>query len=322
MIHYYKFYMKNAIIFPGQGAQFVGMCKELAANHKVVKNVFDEVDEALKLKLSKIMFEGPEEELTDTANAQAALMAASIAITRLIEHMLSSGIETLASIVAGHSLGQYTALCAANSLSLADTSRILQKRGRAMKNSCAEGVGAMAACIKTSIEELKEVISAAKKYGICEIANDNSAEQVVISGDAKAVDFAISQLETMGKRAIKLKVSAPFHCPLMQNAADEMKIHLNQLQFSDPLIPVIDNCTLELIQHKENISELLVAQITNRVRWRETILMLQEKGVSHVLEVGPSDVLTKMNKRSAYKFEAISLANGNDIEKYLTEFYK
>ncbi len=315
--------MKTAIILPGQGAQFVGMCKELAANHTIVRNVFDEVDEALKLKLSKIMFEGPEEDLTDTANAQPALMAASIAIVKLTEHLMSgSRITTLAQVAAGHSLGQYTALCAAGSMTIADASRILQKRGVAMKNSCPEGIGSMAACLKTSTDELEPIILAAKNYGICEIANDNSAEQIVISGNVKAVEFAISQLEKIGKRAIKLKVSAPFHCPLMQNAAIEMKIHLNELEFSDPLIPVIDNCTLKFIIDKKDIPQLLTKQIIGQVKWRQTMLLLEQEQVEHVLEFAPNDVLTKMNKRSGYKFEATSLTNALDIEKYLTEFYK
>ena len=315
--------MKTAIIFPGQGAQFVGMCKELASNHTIVRNVFDEVDEALKLKLSRIMFEGPEEDLTDTVNAQPALMVASIAIVKLMEHMISgSGIQTLAKVAAGHSLGQYTALCAAKSMPISEASRILQKRGIAMKNSCPEGIGAMAACLKTSTDELEPIVLAAKNYGICEIANDNSAEQIVISGDAKAVEFAISQLEKIGKRAIKLKVSAPFHCPLMKNAAVEMNVYLNELEFSTPLIPVIDNCTLKFIKDKKDIPQLLTEQIMGQVKWRQTMLLLEQEQVEHVLEFAPNDVLTKMNKRSGYKFEAISLTNALDIEKYLMKFYK
>ena len=315
--------MKTAIIFPGQGAQFVGMCKELAANHTIVRNVFDEVDEALKLKLSRIMFEGPEDALTDTVNAQPALMAASIAIVKLTEHMMSgSSIQTLAQVAAGHSLGQYTALCAAGSMTISEGSKILQKRGIAMKNSCPEGIGAMAACLKTSTHELEPIILAAKDYGVCQIANDNSAEQIVISGNAKAVEFAISQLEKIGKRAIKLKVSAPFHCPLMNNAALEMKVHLNELKFSDPLIPIIDNCTLKFLTDKKDIPQLLTEQIISPVKWRQTMLLLEQQQVEHVIEFTPNDVLTKMNKRSGYKFEAISLTNALDIEKYLTEFHK
>ena len=309
----------KAIIFPGQGAQIVGMGKILASEQEVARNVFNQVDEALGYKLSQIIFEGPEELLGLTSNTQAALMAVSIALVKTFEHISGKSINNFCNVLAGHSLGQYTALCAASSIDVMQAAKMLKLRGDAMQSACEPSVGAMAACLGININELESIIEECKNDGDCEIANDNSLDQIVISGISNAVDKIILELKSRGKKAIKLNVSAPFHSKLMKNAANTMQDYLNNLDFEieNPSIPIIDNTTLAWLSSNENIKQLLVDQITGRVRWRQTMEMLDAKNFEQVIEFGPSPVLSKINQRSGYKFQPISLTSTKDIELYL-----
>ncbi len=308
----------KAFIFPGQGSQFVGMCKELYENHKIAKDVFDEVDEALNLKLSGIIFHGPEELLTLTSNTQPALMACSIALLRLLENVSGKKFADLCAASAGHSLGQYSALCASGSLNLSQTAKVLKARGEAMNESCPQGEGAMAACMNIELSELQEIINNARSFGECAIANDNAIGQIVISGAAAAVDKAIQQIKDLGKKAIKLKVSAPFHSPMMNKAADIMQHYLetSNVIFNEPTRPILDNSTLEYIPSKDAIKDLLVRQITHTVRWRETGDFFNANNFTEVVEIGPGSVLTKINQRANYSFRSCALSSYEDILTY------
>jgi len=293
--------MNRVFIFPGQGSQAVGMGKSLYDNFTVAKDVFDEVDDALSEKLSKLIFEGPEEELTQTQNAQPALMAVSMAMVRVLEHEQNKDITQLCSAVAGHSLGQYSAICASGGLSVGECAKILRARGLFMQSACKEGEGAMAAIIGASRQGLDEVLALANKHGICDIANDNSKDQVVISGNLASIDFAIDSFKEKGIKAIKLKVSSAFHSRLMIPAAQEMKEVLETCKFVDIKVPVIDNVTLELTKSAEFLKKSLVAQISGTVRWRETMDIIAANYDS-ASEIGSGKVLTGLFKRAYPEF--------------------
>lgn len=293
--------MNRVFIFPGQGSQAVGMGKNLYDNFTVAKDVFDEVDDALSENLSKLIFEGPEEELTQTQNTQPALMAVSMAMVRVLEHEQNKDITQLCTAVAGHSLGQYSAICASGGLSVGECAKILRSRGLFMQSACKEGEGAMAAIIGASRQDLDEVIELANKYGICDVANDNSKDQVVISGNFASVDFAIEKFKEKGVKAIKLKVSSAFHSRLMVPAAEKMSEVLETCKFLDLKVPVIDNVTLELTKSAEFLKKSLVAQISGTVRWRETMDIIATNYDS-ASEVGYGKVLTGLFKRAYPEF--------------------
>ena len=310
--------MSLAFLFPGQGSQAVGMGADLAAAFAPAREVFEEVDEALGQKLSTLMREGPEDQLTLTENAQPALMAVSLAVIRTLEREFGIGIGR-AAFVAGHSLGEYSALCAAGALSLPDTARLLKLRGQAMQRAVPVGGGAMASLIgpKTDLALAEEAAAAGSAVGVCVVANDNNAGNVVISGAKAAVDRAIEKAKELGARAIPLNVSAPFHCPLMQPAADEMAAALAAAAIQAPRAPLVANVTARPTLDPEMIRRLLVEQVTGRVRWRESLVWLAEEGgVTRFAEAGAGKVLTGMAKRIAPDAEAVALNAPADLEAF------
>jgi [acyl-carrier-protein] S-malonyltransferase len=310
--------MSLAFLFPGQGSQAVGMGADLAEAFAPAREVFQEVDEALGQALSRLMREGPEDQLTLTENAQPALMAVSLAVMRTLEREFGIGVEK-AAFVAGHSLGEYSALAAAGAISLADTARLLKLRGQAMQRAVPVGEGAMASLIgpKTDVALAEQAAAAGAKLGVCVVANDNNQGNVVISGAKAAVDAAIEAAKALGARAIPLNVSAPFHCPLMQPAADEMADALASAAIISPRAPVVANVTARPTHDPEVIRRLLVEQVTGRVRWRESVLWLAgEGGVTRFAEAGAGKVLSGMVKRIAPDAEASPLNAPADLEAF------
>jgi len=302
------FSMKLACIFPGQGSQSVGMCKDLYESSVVAKEIFQEVDEALQQNLSKIIFEGPSEDLTMTSNTQPALMVCSIAILRVLEKEFGKKIQEFCSYVAGHSLGEFTALTAAGSISLSDCARILRIRGQAMQDAVPFGKGAMFALLGADINAAKEIATEANAHGICQIANDNSPGQQVLSGDANAIDAAIAIASSKGYKAIKLNVSAPFHSKLMEPAQQKLHEALDAIEILNPSVPLIANISAGIIETK-NIKENLVEQVTGMVRWNESMLKLKELSVTNIAEIGPGKVYTNLLKRIDPTMLAISVNN-------------
>lgn len=289
----------RAFIFPGQGSQAVGMGKALAEASPTARAVFEEIDEALGQHLFRLMCEGPESELTLTENAQPAIMANAIATLRVLETEGGVRLVEKCNFVAGHSLGEYTALCAAGALPLSVTAALLKLRGRAMQAAVPVGIGAMAALLGADIEKAESLAAAAAEGEICTVANDNDPSQVVISGHKGAIDRAIALAKDHGiKRGILLPVSAPFHCPLMQPAADDMASALATTTIHAPLVPLFANVTAAPVSDPLTISAQLVQQVTGRVRWRESAIAMAEAGVTHFAEFG-GKVLSPMVKRSA-----------------------
>ena len=310
--------MSLAFLFPGQGSQAVGMGVDLAEAFGAAREVFQEVDDALGQKLFALMKDGPEEQLTLTENAQPALMAVSLAVMRTLEKEFGVAIER-AGFVAGHSLGEYSALAAAGALSLGDTARLLKLRGQAMQRAVPVGEGAMASLIgpKSDVALAEAAAEAGSVVGVCVVANDNNAGNVVISGAKAAVDLAIEKAKELGARAIPLNVSAPFHCPLMQPAADEMAAALAKASLLAPRAPLVANITARPTLDPEAIRKMLVEQVTGRVRWRETMIWLAgEGGVTRFAEAGAGKVLTGMAKRIAPDAEATLLNSPADLEAF------
>lgn len=310
--------MKYAFVFPGQGSQFVGMGKELADNFKSAKEVFEEVNEALNQDLFKIMAEGPESDLTLTANAQPALMANSMAVVRILEKEFGINLADTAAYVAGHSLGEYSAACAAGVFSLSDTAKLLRIRGDAMQKAVPLGVGGMAAVIGLSFADVQKLAQACNDdNNLCVTANDNSDGQVVISGHMASIDkaVAIAGPEFGAKRCIKLPVSAPFHSPLMEPAAVVMSQALNSVEAHNASIPLIANVLAEAITDKNEIIKQLIAQVTGSVRWRESVGYMKNNQVSDVIELGAGKVLSGIVKRCDKEINAISVGTPAEIEE-------
>ncbi|PZO91746.1 MAG: [acyl-carrier-protein] S-malonyltransferase [Sphingomonas sanxanigenens] len=304
----------RAFIFPGQGSQAVGMGKALAEASPVARELFQEVDEALGQNLFRLMSEGPEEELTLTANAQPAIMANAVATLRVLEKEGGISLAAKADFVAGHSLGEYSALCAAGALDVATTARLLRTRGQAMQAAVPVGEGAMAALLGADLEKARAIAEAAAEGQVCTVANDNDPSQVVISGHRAAIERAVPLAKEMGaKRAVLLPVSAPFHCPLMQPAADAMAAALAGVTLRAPLVPVFANVTAAPVVDPDAIRRLLVEQVTGMVRWRESVLAMQAAGVARFVEFG-GKVLAPMVKRIAPDVETTSVVTMDDIE--------
>ncbi|MBK1663755.1 [acyl-carrier-protein] S-malonyltransferase [Rhodospirillum rubrum] len=309
--------MTRAFVFPGQGSQAVGMGKELADAFPAARDVFQEVDDALSQKLFALMVEGPADELTLTQNAQPALMAVSMAVVRVLE---TGGVRLAAhaDLVAGHSLGEYSALAAAGALGLADTARLLRIRGEAMQKAVPVGLGAMAALIGLSLEDARSVAAEAAEGEICEAANDNAPGQVVISGHRTAIERAIVLAKAKGcKRALPLPVSAPFHCALMAPAAEVMAEALERVTFKAPAVPLVANVTASAVSDPLEIRRLLVEQVTGAVRWRESVLYMVDAGVSELVELGAGKVLGGLAKRIHGDLGARSIQGPADIEAFI-----
>jgi [acyl-carrier-protein] S-malonyltransferase len=310
--------MNRAFIFPGQGSQAVGMGRELHAAFATAREVFDEVDEALKQKLSHLMFEGPEGDLVLTENAQPALMAVSLAAMRVMEKDGGLDLKRHAAFVAGHSLGEYSALAAAHALAIADAAQLLKRRGRAMQRAVPVGIGAMAALLGLELDAARAVASEAAQGEVLEAANDNGAGQIVVSGHRTAVERAVAHAATRGaKRAIMLPVSAPFHCALMEPAAREMSEALADVKLVAPLVPLVTNVTATAVRDPAEIKALLVQQVTGLVRWRESVLYMKSQGVSALVEVGAGRVLSGLAKRIDRELTSQSVGTPVEIEAFL-----
>lgn len=309
---------KPAFTFPGQGSQAVGMGRDLAGNFAEARAVFEEVDDALGLKLSAIMFEGPEDTLRLTENAQPALMAASIAVIRVLEAKGITVADT-ASYVAGHSLGEYSALCAAGTFSLSDTARLLQIRGRAMQQAVPVGQGAMAALLGLGMDTVREIAAEAAQGDVCDVANDNSPGQVVVSGTLAAIERAIELAKAKGaKRALALPVSAPFHCALMGPAAEAMQEALANVTMNAPVVPLVANVLAAPITDPDEIRTRLVEQVTGMVRWTESVSWLaKEAGVTELFELGSGKVLTGLAKRIDPGLTGQAIGTAQDIEAFV-----
>jgi len=309
----------RAFLFPGQGSQAVGMGAALAAANRTAQDVFDEVDQALGQNLFRLMRDGPEDDLKLTENAQPAIMAHSLAVFRALTR--DGGVELIraASFVAGHSLGEYSALCAAGSFDLTTTSKLLKLRGQAMQAAVPVGVGAMAALLGADLVLAQKIADAAAQGEVCAVANDNDPSQVVISGHKGAIDRAIELAKDMGaKRAVLLPVSAPFHCPLMQPAADVMREALGQVLIAAPAVPLYANVTAQPETDPDTIRDQLVAQVTGMVRWRESVANMAEAGVDEFVEIG-GKVLGSMVKRIAPEAKITSVVTIEDVESLAKE---
>lgn len=311
--------MTRAFIFPGQGSQYIGMGKTLAENFAEAREVFETVNESLKQDLTKIMFEGPEGDLNLTENTQPALMAVSLAVMEVLRKQGKLDLEKSCQFVAGHSLGEYSALTAARSFNLSDTARLLKLRGQSMQKAVPVGIGAMAAILGMDFEPVQAVAKEASKPGsLCQAANDNSVGQVVISGHKDAVERAIALATERGaKKAVLLPVSAPFHCDLMAPAAEVMNEALAAALIHEPVVPVVANVTAQAVSDPTQIRTLLVDQITGTVRWRESVLWMKAQGVTEMVEIGSGKVLAGLVKRIDKDILCESVGEPAQIEEFL-----
>ena len=308
----------RAFVFPGQGSQAVGMGRELAESLPTAREVFEEVDDALGQRLSRLMFEGPEAELVLTANAQPALMAVSVAAVRVLGRDAGVDLARACRFVAGHSLGEYSALCAAGAIALADVARLLRRRGQAMQEAVPVGVGAMAALLGLELEQAREVVEKAAAGEVLDAANDNAPGQVVVSGHRTAVERAIEVAKAHGaRRSILLPVSAPFHCRLMQPAAEAMQEALERVAVRSPAVPLVANVTASAVREPDEIRRLLVEQVTGLVRWRESVLYMQQAGVETLVELGAGKVLSGLTRRIDRDLAAISVGTPAEVDAFV-----
>jgi len=310
--------MTRALVFPGQGSQAVGMGRALAEAFSPARDVFEEIDEALRQSLSRVIFEGPEDTLTLTENAQPALMAVSLAVMRVLEREGGLDLARHVDCVAGHSLGEYSALAAARALSLADTARLLKHRGQAMQRAVPVGEGAMAALLGLELDAARSVVEEAAEGEVCAVANDNGASQVVVSGHKAAVERAAALAASRGaKRAIMLPVSAPFHCPLMAPAARSMEEALAEVDLREPLVPLVANVTATSVSAPKEIKRLLIEQVTGLVRWRESVLAMKARGVHEMVEVGAGRVLSGLGRRIDREIATQAVGTPAEIEAFV-----
>jgi [acyl-carrier-protein] S-malonyltransferase len=310
--------MRRAFIFPGQGSQTIGMGKALAGESGIARSVFEEVDDALHQDLSGLMFAGDIEQLTLTENAQPAIMAVSIATLRVLLDRAGKGLPDLAHYVAGHSLGEYTALTAAGAMQVSDAARLLRKRGQAMQKAVPVGVGAMAALLGLELEAVQEVAQEAARSGVCAAANDNAPGQVVVSGHRAAVEGAVALAAERGAtRSVMLPVSAPFHCPLMSPAAEEMSAALDEVEITRPIVPLVANVTAQPTDDPATIRDLLVEQVTGAVRWRESVLNMRDEGIGEMIEMGNGKVLSTLVRRIDRHIKSMSVQSVADMDVFL-----
>ena len=310
--------MSRAFVFPGQGSQFIGMGQDLAENFAEAKEVFQEVDDALSQKLSALMFSGEADDLNMTENTQPALMAVSVAVMRVLEKQGNVDLKAHAAYVAGHSLGEYSALTAAGVVALGDTARLLKLRGQSMQKAVPVGVGAMAAVLGLDFDAVAEIAADAAGDEVCAAANDNSEGQVVVSGHKAAVERAVALASERGARkAVMLPVSAPFHCDLMSPAADAMRPALQETTFSAPAVPVVANVTAQAETDAETLKSLLVDQITGMVRWRESVLYMGKNGVEQMVEIGAGKVLCGLARRIDKSIATEAVGTAEQIEAFL-----
>jgi [acyl-carrier-protein] S-malonyltransferase len=307
--------MKRAFVFPGQGSQQPGMGRDLAEAFTPARLLFQEVDDALSQNLSRLMFEGPESDLTLTENAQPALLAASLAVIRVLEAEGGFDIAKQVAYVAGHSLGEYSAHAAAGTVSVADAVRLVKRRGQAMQKAVPVGEGAMAALLGLDIEAAREIAAGTTGHGVCVVANDNCPGQIVVSGHRAAVERAVElAAERGGRRSIMLPVSAPFHCPLMAPAAEVMEGALAEILLQPPRVPVVANVTAAPTSDPKEIRELLVEQVIRMVRWRETVLLFKEREVEEIVEIGAGRILAGLVKRIDRELPASSVGTAAEVE--------
>ena len=307
--------MSRAFVFPGQGSQAVGMAKELAATFPAARALLDEVDEALGQKLSSLMFEGPIETLTLTENAQPALMAASLAVMRVLEREKGLVLKDRVALVAGHSLGEYSALAAAGAISVADAARLLKLRGQSMQKAVPVGVGAMSALLGVGLDVARKIAADAAQGDVCDIANDNEPTQVVLSGHKTAIDRVPEVGKAHGlRRAIPLPVSAPFHCSLLKPAADAMAEALGKIEIKPPVVPVVANVLAAPVSDPAEIRGRLVEQVTGTVRWRECVLAMVAAGVTELYEIGTGKVLSGLAGRIDKSLKATPIGTPADID--------
>jgi [acyl-carrier-protein] S-malonyltransferase len=307
----------NFIVFPGQGSQKIGMGKELSENFIEAKNVFDEVNNAMNLNLTKIMWEGTDAEISLTSNAQPALMACSVAVFRVLQKLTSKKLPDLADYICGHSLGEYTAMTVAGVFSLEECSVLLRLRGNAMQQAVPIGKGAMAAFIGVDIETTQKILDEVQIYGVCDIGNDNADGQVVISGNRLAVEKAIEISKDFGvKRAVILPVSAPFHCRLMLPAQEIMKEALEKINFYSPIVPIVSNTTALAEKDPDNLKKNLIDQVTGTVRWRETMHFANNLGTNRIIELGSGKILTGIAKRMLENVTAFNIEKSSDFNQF------
>ena len=310
--------MTTAFLFPGQGSQAVGMGKALYDASPEARAVFDEVDEALSQKLTDVIFEGPDEQLRLTQNTQPALMATSLATVRALEKLSGQVLSDLGHYVAGHSLGEYSALAAAGTISIGDAARLLRLRGRSMQDAVPVGEGAMAAVLGLELEDVETVAKEAAGNDVCDVANDNAPGQVVVSGHKEAVERAVEIAKDKGaKRSLLLPVSAPFHCALMAPAAKAVDQALADIAFKQPSLPVVTNVGAAPESDPEVLRQALIEQVTAKVRWRESLVAMSNLGVDSALELGAGRVLAGLVKRTVRDIKAISIGTPDEIDAYL-----
>ncbi len=311
----------NAILFPGQGSQIIGMGSEFYNNFKIVKDIFEEADEKLKYKLSKLILEGPEDKLKLTMNTQPAILTVSFAIFSVLKKEFNFNFNNT-KFFAGHSLGEYSALVCSESLKFNDAIYLLYERGKAMQNAVPVGKGSMIAVLNLSIQEIEDYIKNIETQGVCEIANDNAVGQTIVSGNVESINVLQKNLTQDKKRFIPLKVSAPFHCSLMKPAANIMKEKINLVEFKQPIFDIICNVTASQEKNPENLKKLLIEQICSTVKWRDSLINMSNAGVNTFIEIGPGKVLSGMVKRTLKDINSFSINSINDMKQVINEIRK